>query len=217
MQHLICFSARRIALMRSIAVLVGLGFLVSGCTLPAMLVGAVATTGIAAAQERSMGDAVDDLTTQVAIEAKYVREDTSLFANVDTTVIEGRVLLTGLVKTPEDRIEAARLAWQAPGVNEVINEIEVTDRSTLWAFPKDAWISTRLRAKLIGDGDVYDINYDIETVNGTVYLLGIARDEKEHNRVLQHARNIGGVKKVVTHVRQTAAPRNVPDNAPRAI
>ena len=46
-----------------------------------------------------------------------------------------------------------------------------------------------------------DVNYSVETVNGIVYLIGIAQDEGELTRVTDYARNIGGVVKVVSHVR----------------
>ena len=50
------------------------------------------------------------------------------------------------------------------------------------------------------DGDVLSINYSVETVNGTVYLIGIAQDEAELVRVIEHARGIEDVKRVVSHV-----------------
>jgi osmotically-inducible protein OsmY len=45
------------------------------------------------------------------------------------------------------------------------------------------------------------INYNIETVNGTVYLIGIAKSQLEVDRVIAHARSLGYVKRVISHVR----------------
>jgi osmotically-inducible protein OsmY len=188
------------------ALLMFCGFLLSGCTLPGFLVGAAATGGIAHVQERTVEAALDDVSTQFSIETDFIDEDPALFLDVDTTVIEGRVLLTGLVTDRKDRVDAARIAWNAPGVVEVINEIEVSDQSTLIAFPKDAWISAKLRLKLMRDEAVKDINYDVETVNGAIYLIGIAQDEEELRRVTAHARGVGGVGRVVSYVRFKDAP-----------
>ena len=55
--------------------------------------------------------------------------------------------------------------------------------------------------------EVLSINYSIETVNGTVYLLGIAQDDAELVRVIEHARGIENVKRVVSHVVVKDDPR----------
>jgi hypothetical protein len=46
---------------------------------------------------------------------------------VDTTVYEGRVLLTGVVDSANKAKLAQDLAWQVEGVLEVIDEIQVCD------------------------------------------------------------------------------------------
>ena len=170
----------------------------SGCA--ELLIGAAATTGVAIAEERSVGDAVDDLTIKAELNHLFFQEDVELFGDVSFSVIEGRVLLKGSVPTPDDRIRALRLAWQAAGVREVINELQVADDSGILDYARDTWISAQLKGKLLVDGDVLSINYSVETVNGTVYLLGIAQDEAELARVTEHARSIEDVKRVVSHV-----------------
>ncbi len=170
----------------------------SGCA--ELLIGAAATTGVAIAEERSVGDAVDDLTIRAELNHLFFRDDVELFGDVSFSVIEGRVLLKGSVPTPDDRIRALRLAWQAAGVREVINELQVADDSGILDYARDTWISAQLKGKLLVDGDVLSINYSVETVNGTVYLLGIAQDEAELARVTEHARSIEDVKRVVSHV-----------------
>ena len=170
----------------------------SGCA--ELLIGAAATTGVAIAEERSVGDAVDDLTIRAELNHLFFHDDVELFGDVSFSVIEGRVLLKGSVPTPDDRIRALRLAWQAAGVREVINELQVADDSGILDYARDTWISAQLKGKLLVDGDVLSINYSVETVDGTVYLLGIAQDEAELARVTEHARSIEDVKRVVSHV-----------------
>ena len=165
-----------------------------------LLIGAAATTGIAIAEERSVGDAVDDLTIRAELNHLFFRDDLELYQDVSFSVIEGRVLLKGTMPTPENRIHALRLAWRADGVREVINEIQVADDSGILDYARDTWISAQLKAKILVDGDVLSINYGVETVNGTVYLLGIAQDEAELARVIEHAHGIEDVKRVVSHV-----------------
>ena len=165
-----------------------------------LVIGAATTTGVAIAEERSVGDAVDDLTIRAELNHLFFRDNVELYRDVSFSVVEGRVLLKGTVPTPENRIHALRLAWRAAGVREVINEVQVTDDSGILDYARDTWISAQLKAKLLVDGDVLSINYSVETVNGTVFLLGIAQDEAELARVTEHARGIEDVKRVVSHV-----------------
>ena len=182
----------------ALALLLAGSLSLSGCA--ELLIGAAATTGIAVAEERSVGDAVDDLTIRGELNHLFFQDDIELFADVSFSVIEGRVLIKGSVPTPDDRVRALRLAWQAAGVREVINELQVADDSGILDYARDTWISAQLKGKLLVDGDVLSINYSVETVNGTVYLLGIAQDEAELARVTEHARSIENVKRVVSHV-----------------
>ena len=189
---------RKVRLFAALALLLAGSLSISACA--ELIVGAVATTGVAIAEERSVGDAVDDLTIRAELNHLFFQDNFELYRDVSFSVIEGRVLLKGIVPTPDDRIHALRLAWQAAGVREVINEIQVSDDSGILDYARDTWISAQLKGKLLVDADVLSINYSVETVNGTVYLLGIAQDEAELARVTEHARGIQDVKRVVSHV-----------------
>jgi len=190
----------QVTVYRATLSIVGLGLL-AGCTIPGMVIGAGATAGIAAAEERGVETALDDLKIDVEIKRQFLELDENLLAAISTEVHDGRVLLTGVVDEPEMRMSAARLSWSVDGVSEVINEIKVAGDASIAQASKDIFISTELRARLMGDGDVSAINYSIETVRGTIYLLGIARAESELQRVINHARNVSGVRNIVPYVR----------------
>ena len=187
---------------RTLAVVLGAPLALGACE-AVVASSAVTTGGVAVTQERSLGDAVDDaaIETRISYELYTNEVNKDLFVEVDLESVEGRVLLTGSVNSPEDRIEAVRLAWQAQGVKEVINEIQVTDEGGLKNYSRDVWITTRLRAKLLLDKIIRGVNYNVDTVNGIVYLIGIAQDDAELARVTQIARTIAHVKKVISHVR----------------
>ena len=182
--------------------------LLSGCTATGVAVGAAATGGIFAAQERSVGDGVDDTVIRLAVNEKILSTDASLFQNVSITVVEGRVLLTGFVENAEQRAKATRLAWQgSEKIVEVINELNTTDSGGIVTYSEDAWITTQLRGKLLQDSNIYDINYSITTNGGIIYLMGIAQNSSELSRVTDYARAIKGVVKVISYVRMKDDPR----------
>ena len=94
-----------------------------------------------------------------------------------------------------------------PSVREVINEIEVHAPGGVSDFARDSWIATQLRAKLLFTKHIDSINYSVESVGGTVYLIGLAQDEAELQRVLQVARSTPYVKKVINYVLVKGDPR----------
>ncbi len=177
----------------------------TGCA--EFVVGAATTTGLAIAEERTVGDAFEDLSIQAELNHLFFQDDVDLYNDVSISVVEGRVLLKGSVPTQEDRERASWVARQATGIREVINEMQVTTETGILDYARDRWISLRLDARLLFDLGVLSVNYDIETVNGTVYILGIAQDEEELEKVKAHARSVDGVKQVVSHVMMKDDPR----------
>jgi osmotically-inducible protein OsmY len=102
----------------------------SGCY--AATIFTAAEAGKTFAQERSTGARVDDNAIAMKINNAFVQKDfEQLFANIDTEISEGRVLIAGTVNNPDLRVEAERMVWEVPGVKEVINEIQVNNSSCL--------------------------------------------------------------------------------------
>lgn len=171
-----------------------------GACAPVVLGAGAATVGVAAAQERGAVGALSDVETQISIGNRLLNESGELFQNVNIAVSEGRVLLTGSVPRPEDSIEATRIAWTAPNVVEVINELTVDADRGLRGFATDRRITTQLRTRLIGDTMIAARNYNIETYGGVVHLIGIALSTDELRRATWHASMVPGVREVVSHV-----------------
>jgi osmotically-inducible protein OsmY len=174
----------------------------SGCVAAAG-VGLIAagTAGISATrQERTVGDAIDDVRITSNIQSALGRQQASNFFNVSTTVHEGRVLLTGRVANPQTRLDATRIAWSVEGVRKVDNEIEVTDETGWIDRPRDIFIRTEIAADLLTDRSIRDVNYTIDVVNGVVYLSGVAQNQAELDRVIARASRFRGVKRVESYV-----------------
>jgi osmotically-inducible protein OsmY len=187
----------------------------SGCV-PTLIIGAGGSAAEVAAQERPAGQNVDDSTIYIKLKNLYLNEDyKDLLANVEIKVVEGRVLLTGNVDKPESQIQAVRLAWQIPGVKEVMNEVQITDKAGFWNYTRDVWISTQSRTHLLLTKGVRSINYSVITVNQTVYLMGIAQDQSELDRVTSVISTIQYVQRVVSYVRLKDDPRRPINMVPK--
>ena len=190
----------RLAFPAGLAALLILGLAAGGCSFWGTAAGAGAVGATAAQSEKGFRRSVADTEIRIAINDLWLQADEEMFRKVNLQVQEGRVLLTGNVRLPEQRVEAVRLAWQAPGVREVINEIEVNDTSGLSNLARDTWISTQLKSTLLFDKEISSIDYSIETVNQVIYLMGVAASQAELDRVIGHAKDISYVRRVVSYV-----------------
>ena len=186
------------SLVMAIAMLVLGGLLFSGCA-PAVI--GVGTAAVAASStEKGLSTSVADGLIFTKIQENFLQTDASLPTVVDVTVNDGAVLLTGKVKTPEEKVLATKLTWEVRGVREVVNEIQVIDKSSIKDIAKDLAASAQLRGKLIADNSVSSLNFSIDVVNGTVYLSGVAADAEEMNRVVSHARELRFAQQVVNYI-----------------
>ena len=167
--------------------------------------GAVVTRTVL--QERSTMDALRDTETQLSLNNSFLNHSAELFGDISTSVVEGRVVLTGSVPTRENKIEATRIAWATEGVTGVTDELTVKEDSGALEYVEDAWISNQLRLGLLTDSGVSSVNYTVETVDGVVHLTGLARSQNELGTVIDRAANIPGVARVVSHVLTIDDPR----------
>ena len=168
---------------------------------PAGILASGGATGMVVAEgDRSFGSVVDDATIKINIAAKFINSDDNLFVDISTSVLEGRVLLTGLVDNQEIRIDAVRRVWEVDGVNEVINEIQIGNRASLKEYAQDVWITTQVRglaAKTVG---LRSVAYNFETIQGKVYIVGITSRPKQLETIIDVAKTVKGVTEIVNYV-----------------
>ncbi len=182
----------------------------AACSPVGTAIGVGAAAGTAMQQERGFGQAVEDNRIELAIDHLLFAEDGALYARVRPVVHDGRVLLVGAVRDEDDRATALRLAGSVRGVLDVVDELQIAPDYGLGARARDEAVTAELRARLLMDGDVYSSNYDLETVDGVVYLFGLARDAEERSRVAAHAAGVAYVRDVVDHVMLRDDPRRLP-------
>jgi osmotically-inducible protein OsmY len=125
--------------------------------------------------------------------------------SVDFTINEGRVLLTGCVRKIEKAKIAQDLVWAISDVKEVIDEIEVASEEEIkvrdfFRAARDYLVTAEAETKILFARDVSSSNYKITTVNGVIYILGVANNSFEMRRVLAITSKIRGVSRVVNHV-----------------
>jgi len=174
----------------------------SACTPVTLAVGAGTAVGTAAMQEGGITTAAKDTAIKLKISDAWIKYNFDMYRNLNMNVKEGRVLITGVVPNPDMRVEAVRLAWKVDGVKQVLNEINVENNpDTITTLIKDSVITGSLRTKIMFDKHINSINYNVDTNNGNIYLMGVAKDQEELDRVIDYARNTSNVSNVINYVR----------------
>ena len=128
------------------------------------------------------------------------KKDVNKFLGVKIRVDDGVVLLTGKVDNPQIRVEATRISWEPRGVTEVVNEIQVSEKSSIKDIAKDLAASTTIKGKLVADKNIKSVNFNIDVVNGIAYLSGVARTQKEMNLVLAYTKETLYINQLVNYI-----------------
>jgi osmotically-inducible protein OsmY len=177
---------------------------VSGCMTAA--VGAAASVGVYAVQDRTIGEGIDDANASNQAKMRLLAADRAAFQEVDVEVANGNLLLSGAVPTAEHRQAAETIARTVGSIDNVFNELFVGPRSSLVRSAQDELITAQIRTRLTASPSVRAINVNIETFHGNVYLMGSARTDHELQRAAEIASVVGGVRRVVSFMQVRAAP-----------
>jgi osmotically-inducible protein OsmY len=170
----------------------------SGCI--AAAAGAGLWAGTASVQERGVGGQAIDLRIKTDISDRWFREDTGMYSNLSLKAYNRRVLVMGFAPNERIKSRAIELARSVGGIREIFDEIQIGDSNSFSDRAKDQWIETQLDSQLTFAENVHNMNYTTQVINGTVYIIGIAQDEREMQRVLWLVRRVSGVKRVLSFI-----------------
>ena len=171
----------------------------TGCA--GVLFGSVAAGASVAHDRRTTGTMVEDQSienkTYAALDqVEGVRDE----SHINVTSYNNVVLLSGEAATPELREKAEEIAHGIPKVQEVHNELVVASPTSLGERSNDTWITTKVKSSLFQVNDLPDFDptrVKVVTERGVVYLFGLLQPD-EATAVVETARRVGGVQKVVT-------------------
>ena len=146
---------------------------------------------------RTVGMQIDDTLMQKNLVARLTLTEKKDFLYIQVEILDGRIFLTGKVDEPEEKIKITKMAWETKGVRSVKNAIEIKGQSNFKGAGKDILITTQLRTALLFNKLIKSGNYTLETINKTIYIFGIAMNDDEKKEVIEEAKKIYDVKKVI--------------------
>ncbi len=154
-----------------------------------------------ASEERTMDDVIDDNGIKLKLNKLLLDERLGLFKDVGTVVYRRHVYLLGDVEKAEDKVRAGEIARIPEKVSGVTNDIQVTDEGGVGALVDDIYIEKVIQADYLFDSEIDSSNFRVRSVNGVVYLIGLAESQAELDKAVAIVDARDDVRRIVNYVK----------------
>lgn len=177
----------------------------------------IATTGAQAVYNRHsiQKNLTDQYISMQAYQQLYEKTKQFKNTNISIATYNTEVLLAGQVPEAWQKDKAEAIVKNIPDVSEVYNLIAIASPSSTLTRISDAWLTAKVKAKLIASADVDATQIKVVTENGTVYLMGVLLPEQA-DAAVDIASNTEGVGKVVKIFSYVKIVKGTPGSALRA-
>jgi osmotically-inducible protein OsmY len=176
-----------------VSMLSGVALTLQGCALA--VVGAVGGGTLVATDRRTLGAQTEDREIQVKAKAA-INENLPDRSNVNVTVFNRRVLLTGEVLSDQWKQKAEDEVRSINNVNSIVNELAVQPASSYSSRANDTYLESRVKTAMVGEKDLRANYYKVVSERGTVYLMGLVT-QQEGSHGAEVAAQVPGVTQVV--------------------
>ena len=167
----------------------------------APLIGLIGVASVGtASKEKGIGTSFSDTIIQTKISNKIFKYNPDIIAETKVFVNDGAVLITGKVKTPDDKIELTKIIWKIKFVKEVNNEIQVTDVTSIKNIARDIASIAEIRARILTDKRINSLNFSIDVINDKAYIVGIAASKEEMKLVMDQASSARFISEVYNYI-----------------
>ncbi len=117
-------------------------------------------------------------------------------SHINITSYNGIILITGETLTEQLKRQVYDLVRVIPKVRTIHNELIIAAPSSLPSRSSDAWITSKVKAKITSDRQIDPFYIKVVTEHGVVYLMGIV-NQSESDRAVGITSNSAGVQRVV--------------------
>ena len=158
-------------------------------------------SGVSVAYDpRTVGMQIDDSIMQKSLIGRLTLTDKKYIINISVKVIDGNIYISGKVDEPEEKLKIIKMAWETKGVRSVQSTVSIKGNKKFKNTAKDILITSQLRTALIFNKLTKATNYNLDTINGKIYIFGIAMTKDEKEKVISEANEIHGVKEVIPSI-----------------
>ena len=160
-----------------------------------LIVGGAVMGGVMAVDRRTAGTQIEDEGIELRAANRF-RETFGDTAHINITSFNRQALLTGEVRSAQDRQKAEQILSQVENTRSVVNDLAVMPSSSLGQRSTDTFITGKVRASLVDAKDISANSFKVVTERNVVYLMGRV-SQREAQRATDIARGVSGVSKVV--------------------
>lgn len=188
-------NLRNAALLARVAVLAMVAGMLVGCI--GVVLGGAAGGASVVNDPRTTGSLVEDESIELKA-GNLLRGDKDLAQqiHINVTSYNQVVLVTGEAPTEDMRARVVELVKGIEKVRTTHNEVTLAAPSPLSSRTTDSWLTTSVKAKIVGAKELNAIRIKVVTEAGTVYLLGLIKQD-EGDLAGQLASQTAGVQRVV--------------------
>ena len=179
-------SYRKFRSARAALPAVALAILLSGCA---------STKG--QTDSRTPGNLIDDEAVETLIGRQIRKSDPGLKnAHLSVVSFNGIVLLLGQVDSEVLKRRATEAAANIRKARTIHNEMEISGPISRVARSNDAWLTSKVKSRLVARRDIRGGRIKVVTENSIVYLMGlVTRDHAD--KAVGVAQKVFGVQKIV--------------------
>jgi hyperosmotically inducible protein len=159
-------------------------------------------------ESADLGAALNDTGITAKVKTRLASDSRTSAAGISVETNNGVVTLTGTTASADAKSAAEELARNVPEVTGVDNRISAPSAVDEMAAKAentaekagvaidDTWITTKVKSALLADAQTSGTQITVDTKAGVVSLSGTAASASEHQRAVDIAKNIEGVKSV---------------------
>ena len=150
----------------------------------------------AAVDERNVRTIASDHAIKAKILKKFVDDEHVGVFDFAVSSYEGHGYLIGEYETKIQRTRAVQIAKNQKGVTGITTYLITKNPKVLCNTTKNLELTAEVKAKLIGDKDIWSTNIDVKTIQCISVLWGLVGSKIEIDKAIAHARSVEGITKV---------------------
>jgi len=158
---------------------------------------------------RDVNTIINDTTIKLTIINKFYDDDLiNALDSFDLSIecYKGHVYLVGEYDKPVQKTRAINIAKSIEGVKRVTTYLLPKNKSDNCGTDDNLVITGRVKAKLIGDKDLWSRNIDVKSVQCNVVLYGLVASKHKIDKAIEHSKSVKGVRSVTSFLKSTAEP-----------
>ena len=175
----------------------GISFLLGGCQIWTPIFNSIHSVGTVIADDRPVDEDVGDIALYASVRKNLSEAQSQFLLDIQVTVFQGEVLLTGALPDIDLIDQAVAAAWQDADVRRVYNYIRLGKTTEFMDTSADAAVASAVKTQLMLTKGIKASNYKVVVENGVVYVMGLESSFEEWEAAREVIAGTAGVQKII--------------------